>query len=390
MRRQDFTSGSPGTLRDLAQGGVAFVPGPLPPAIEFDASLARRLGDARAAVGRWEGAARALRFPSSLIAYPLTEREAVLSSRIEGTHTTPAQLALFPDVLPGAPPRGADATREVANCAAAHAEGLRMIREDGLPVCHRMVRRLHEVLYDGVASGPRPAGRYRTRQNFIGTAGGGITAARFVPPPPDAVLPAMDALERFAASGVGPEPLVDPFLGAALLHYQFEAIHPFDDGNGRVGRLLVPLLLVERGALRTPYLQISAAVERRRREYYDGLLAVSLHGRWNEWLGLFLEILAEAAEDALAKAEALAEIADRTKAALAGRKSPASLERIAAMAFEAPAVSIADAARVAGVSYPQAAVHIRTLVRLGILEEITGRGRRKRFVSPGVLGIVFG
>ena len=271
---------------------MAHVPNPLPPRIDWSPTLVAALSEADRLIGRLAGEGG--RLPNQhLLVRPFVRREAVLSSRIEGTQATLGELLAAEAGM--AVDRSPDDLREVANYVVALECGIKRLEE--LPLCLRLVRELHEKLMMGVRGDRARPGNFREVQNWIGSAGRGIGAATYVPPPPDQVMPCLDAWEKFLHDRALP-----PLVQAALVHYQFEAIHPFVDGNGRVGRLLITLFLVERQVLPTPLLYLSAFFEASRRDYYELLQGVHSHGEWEAWLEYFLQGVATQSADALSRA----------------------------------------------------------------------------------------
>jgi Fic family protein len=278
--------------RIRASGGYrAFVPAPLPPPIVWDARLAGALSAADRAIGRLAGEGRKLPNPHQLMR-PFIRREAVLSSRIEGTQATLGEL--LASEAGAAVTRSPADLREVANYVVALEYGVRRLRV--LPLSLRLVRELHQRLMRGVRGGVATPGQFRRSQNWIGPPGRALADATYVPPPADELMACLGAWEKFLHDDALP-----PLVQAALAHSQFEAIHPFLDGNGRVGRLLITLLLIEKGVLPGPLLYLSAFFESTRREYYARLLAVTEQGEWEEWVTYFLTGVAQQAEDALGR-----------------------------------------------------------------------------------------
>jgi len=272
-----------------AGGYLAYLPRPLPPPIAWDAGLAATLSAADRAVGRLAGEGRRLPNPHLLLR-PFVRREAVLSSRIEGTQATLGEL--LASEAGAAVKRSPADLREVANYVVALEYAVE--RLGSLPLSLRLVRELHERLMRGVRGDVAAPGDFRRTQNWIAPAGGTLADATFVPPPPDHLRDCLRAWESFLHDDTLP-----PLVHAALAHSQFEAIHPFLDGNGRVGRLLITLLLIERRVLPSPLLCLSAFFEANRQEYYARLLAVTQKGEWEEWLAYFLAGVAQQAEDAI-------------------------------------------------------------------------------------------
>lgn len=270
-------------------GYLAFVPDPLPPPLEWSAGLAAALSAADRAIGRLAGEGRRLPNPHLMIR-PFVKREAVLSSRIEGTEATLGEL-LAADA--GAPvERSPEDLREVANYVVALEYGVARLAE--LPVSLRLIRELHERLMRGVRGDLATPGEFRRSQNWIGRPGSTLANATYVPPPPDVLMACLGAWEVFLRDDSLP-----PLVHAALAHSQFEAIHPFLDGNGRVGRLLITLLFVAKRVLPSAFLYLSAYFEATRSEYYARLLRVTERGEWEEWLHYFLTGVEQQSEDAL-------------------------------------------------------------------------------------------
>jgi len=298
-----FQATSPGKLVPTLDGALAFVPAPLPHLVPLEGSTARLLSRANHALGELSGVTRPLKNPY-LLGSALLRREAILSSRIEGTVTSSEQLVLFEAGAPIDDRRQRDDAREVFNYVQAMGRGLGRLPK--LPVSLRLVRELHEVLLRGVRGDRDRPGHFRDSQNWIGREGASIHEARFVPPPVKEMNEALDHFEKYlhlephvgqhGTAAIEEDPTLSPLLvRLALIHYQFEAIHPFRDGNGRVGRLLIPLLLISHGRLRAPVLYLSAFFERQRTTYYDLLLGVSQRGTWTEWVDFFLRGVAESA-----------------------------------------------------------------------------------------------
>jgi len=272
-------------------GYRAYVPDPLPPRLAWSDALVAALSRADLAAGRLAGEGRRRPNPHLLLR-PFVRREAVLSSRIEGTQATLGELLAAE--AGAAVERSPEDLREVANYVVALEHGLARLAD--LPLSLRLVRELHEKLMRGVRGDTATPGEFRRSQNWIGPAGCTLADASFVPPPPDRLMDCLGAWDVFLHDESLP-----PLVHAALTHSQFEAIHPFLDGNGRVGRLLITLLLVERQVLPSPLLYLSAYFEATRPEYYARLSGVTERGEWEEWLAYFLRGVAGQAEDALGR-----------------------------------------------------------------------------------------
>lgn len=369
-----FTDRSPGELVLTHDGHPAYVPGELPPALDFTASLVDCLAAAANAVGLLAGTGRNLQNPMLLIA-PYLRREAVLSSRIEGTVSTLADL--YEDELVGTGQR--EDVREVRNYLTAHEYGL--MRLGNLPLSLRLLREIHERLMDGVRGGERHPGEFRSYQNWIASyPRAPIEDATYVPPPVSEMAHALGSLEKFLHSEE-----LSPLIIAALAHYQFEAIHPFGDGNGRVGRLLISLFLHDRGQLPQPLLYLSAYFERTRTEYYERLLRVSTHGDWTGWLRYFLDGVRVQALAAVKDAERLLDLQASYHALLTGAKARPAARELIDHLFINPYVNARRAGTVLKVSAPTARAAISDLVDHGVLLEISGRKWGQLFLAGEVL-----
>ena len=299
MDTESFRNSPAGRVVHAAGEYWAFVPNPLPPKLAWTSELVVTLSEADRALGELAGLGRSLPNPHLLIR-PFVRREAVLSSRIEGTQSTlfdlyayeAVQLSMFkppPDV------------REVYNYVRALEHG--MARLPTLPLSLRLIREIHAHLMEGVRGEHQTPGEFRRSQNWIGPPGCTLTDARFVPPPVPEMQESLHALETFLHAS----PTLPPLMRLGLIHYQFEAIHPFLDGNGRVGRLLITLLLCAWDLLSEPLLYLSAYFDAHRQDYYDLLLRVSQHGAWEDWLTFFLRGIATQAQDSVARAGRLQE-----------------------------------------------------------------------------------
>jgi Fic family protein len=361
-------------------GVVAFVPPPLPPPLTFTTELVSRLSEADRALGELAGAGRSLPSPH-LFTRALLRREAVLSSRIEGTQATLSDLVLFEVEHRRA--RDGD-VQEVANYVTA-TEYL-LDQHGRAPLGLWLLREAHRILLSGVRGGSAGPGEFRDSQNWIGGAGSAIEQASYVPPPPEHLQGCLDAFERFLR---GPRTL-PPLIEIASLHYQFEAIHPFRDGNGRVGRLLVTLLLVEWGLLPGPLLDFSAYIEQRRDEYYARLLAVSTHADWSGWITFFLEAMRAQAVDVLNRARSLQELREKYRERVTGARSSSLLPRLVDAVFENPALTIGAVQDILGVTHRAAAANIEKLVDEGVLVEVAPTGRIRRFLAREIIAVVNG
>ncbi len=382
MRPEDFSAQAPGQVVRAEWEGKAywaFAPAPLPPTIGVDWELASLVSEATGAIGALAGEGRRMRNPDLLV-YPFLLREAVLSSRIEGTQAELTDLYAFEArraALPGTPPaEGDEDVGEVANYVVALQEGIRLLGE--LPVSLRLIRRLHEILMTDVRGEHRHPGHFREVQNYIAPSHSDpLTAATYVPPPPAELPAALDPLERYLHA----EDAYPPLVRLALVHYQFEAIHPFEDGNGRLGRLLISLLLVDWDLLPLPLLYLSAYLESRRDEYYRRLRAVSTHGDWRGWLVFFLRGVVGQARSATRLAVRLSLLEDDWRGRLAAANATARCQRLAESLFRNPIVTVADAARILKVGYHTARNNVLKLVEVGILQPAAGEHYRQHYAS---------
>jgi Fic family protein len=349
-----------------AAGYRAYVPEPLPPPIAWNAALAAATSAADRAVGRLAGEGRRVPNPHLLIR-PFVRREAVLSSRIEGTQATLGELLAAE--AGAAVERSPADLREVGNYVVALEYGLERLRS--LPLSLRMVRELHEKLMSGVRGDSATPGEFRRSQNWIGPAGCTLATATFVPPPPDRLMNCLGAWERFLHDDSLP-----PLVHAALAHSQFEAIHPFLDGNGRVGRLLITLLLIAKGVLPSPLLYLSAWFEATRPEYYARLSGITERGEWDEWLHYFLSGAAGQAEDALDRIREIDELQARWRGQLA--KAPSRLpERAINLLVENPFWTVNKLAERLEVAFTTAQRTIDRLESADIVVRV-GKARRNR------------
>jgi Fic family protein len=379
MNAADFKSGFPGRLVPTPRGYPAFVPDPLPPSLQLEWRSINLLEEARDVLGRLAGAGRQLPNPHLLIR-PFLRREAIFSSKIEGTYASAEQLALF-DIEPARGETEPD-SREVANYVRALEHGLKLLRE--LPICRRLIQEVHAVLLEGVRGGQDRPGEFRTVQNLIGRPGEPENLARFVPPPVDEMQAGLDLLERYM-SRLAEERLWSPLLDMALIHYQFEVIHPFRDGNGRVGRLLITLLMCERGLLPQPLLYFSPYLERHRDIYMNHLLAVSQSGAWLEWIDFFLRGIIDQGNDALRRLDALLALWNDYRHRLQTTRTSALALRLIDELFAMPALSVPHAARFLGVTHRAAQLNVDKLVEADVLELLPGRARNRLYVARGIL-----
>ena len=363
-------------IRTLA-GYRAFHPDPLPPALTWTPKLVRALSDADQLLGRLAGEGRRLPNPHLLIR-PFVQREAVFSSRIEGTQSTLGELLAAE--AGAAVARSPEDLREVGNYVAALEHGIARLKT--LPLSVRLVRELHEKLMTGVRGDHATPGELRRSQNWIGPPGSTLAQATYVPPPHEDMLDDLGAWEKFLHDETLP-----PLIQTALVHYQFEAIHPFLDGNGRVGRLLITLLLMQRGVLPLPLLYLSAFFEATRRDYYDGLRAVTERSAWEDWLLYFLNGVARQSEDALSRAERINQQLDQWRERVSRTGSGVAL-RLLDLLGTNPFMTVRKAEAQLGVAYNTAAAALRRLVQLRIVKQISEARRDRVFCAQALLDIL--
>jgi Fic family protein len=374
--------GETGRYEDTAVGGErvrAFVPAPLPPEppLALTGELQAALEAAVLAVGRLDGVS-ALLPDKALFLYTYVRKEAVLSSQIEGTQSSLSDLLLFElDEAPGVP---LDDVVEVSNYVAALDHGLVRLRS-GFPLSNRLIREIHGVLLSRGRGQAKDPGEFRRSQNWIGGTRPGN--AVFVPPPAPLVPDCMTALERFLHADGQDLPVL---VRAGLAHVQFETIHPFLDGNGRVGRLLVTFLLCHAGVLREPLLYLSLYLKQRRATYYELLDRVRREGDWEAWLAFFLDGVRETAESAVTTAQRLAAMfqEDRRRIEPTGRRAGSAL-RVHEALKARPILSLPGLCQATGLSFPAASSAMELLVELGIARELTGKRRNRLFVYDGYL-----
>jgi Fic family protein len=375
-----------GTFRRVREGGetyFVFHPRPLPPVppLEIDAATQDLLDTANQALGRLDGSTFLLPDPDQFL-YSYIRKEAVLSSQIEGTQSSLSDLLLFEhDIAPGVP---IEDVRETSNYIAAMTHGLDRMK-DGFPLSLRLIREIHELLMNHARGAERAPGEFRRSQNWLGGTRPGN--ARYVPPPPTEVMAASGALEKFLHNDPEPTPIL---VKAALAHAQFETIHPFLDGNGRVGRLLVTLLLCEdERVLSRPLLYLSLYLKEHRDEYYRHLTAIRTDGEWEAWLRFFLEGVISVARSATETTKRILTLVEADRERVAGLgKASASAARLHDLVTRQIVFTIPEAAKTIGVSEVTLGKATTHLERLGIVAETTGRARNRVYVYDNYLRLL--
>ena len=390
MRADDYSAGSPGRLVTITVSEVdrisgrsrevsspSFIPGPLPERLELDDHINRLLEEAIYLLGTLNGIGSLLVNPA-LLARPFVRREAVSSSRIEGTATTFEQLLHFE--LGGIDPPSRDDAVEVLNYVQALEHGMSQPVARG--ITSGLIREIHEILMTGVRSDTITPGRFRRGYVFIGGIAG-IASARFVPPPATEIPGLMLDFER----EVTRQSTVPRLIRIGMLHYQFEVIHPFNDGNGRTGRLLIALMLRESGLTDQPLLHLSNYFERHKEQYLTGLQNVSLHGDWTVWSALFLNAVAAESARAIETVRALWELQKTYQDRYEGRW-PSGLSAVIDSLFADPMQTITGIAEAQKVEYNTAKRIVTVLERDGVLVETTGKKRNRVFMAPEVMRLL--
>ncbi|WP_419945936.1 Fic family protein [Candidatus Poriferisodalis sp.] len=362
----------------------AFVPAPLPPdpPLSMDGPLVTALDEASRALGRFDGAVRYLPNKGLLI-YSYVRKEAVLSSQIEGTQSSLSDLMRHElDASPGVP---LDDVTEVSTYVAAleHAVA-EMTNPSGLPLCNRLLRRAHGILLSSGRGADKHPGEFRSTQNWIGGSRPGNAA--FVPPPAQEAHQAISDLEKFLHA----DDRFPPLMHAGLAHVQFETIHPFLDGNGRIGRMLIMLLLLDRDVLSTQAFYPSLYLKQNRSDYYDLLNRVRLYGDWNEWLLFFLEGIRSTADAALSTTQRLEEMAAHDRKVISDRtgRAAGSALRVHESLMQRPVLNVETSAKFSGLSWPAVNNALTRLCELGIASEATGQRRNRVFAYTGYLHVL--
>ncbi|MEG3923374.1 Fic family protein [Microcoleus sp. D3_18a_C4] len=363
-------------------GYKAFIPNPLPPKPEIimDQEMWDLLSQADRALGRLDGATDALPNPD-LFVFMYVRKEAVLSSQIEGTQASLIDVLEFESQA--LEPNNPQEVAEVVNYIAAINYGLERLKS--FPVSLRLIREIHKELMQGVRGAERDPGEFRSTQNWIGAGGCSLKEATYVPPPPYEMLQSLDNLEKFLHS---PQP-IPTLIKVGLAHAQFETIHPFLDGNGRTGRLLITFLLCEQNILQRPLLYISHYFKKYRSEYYDRLQAVRDSGNWEGWLKFFLRGVYEVAQEAAATARKIVNLKEEHRQLVLntmGRKSGNAIALLESLYFR-PIFNVEHAEEITSLSYPNANALIKALSDIGLVEEITGQKRNRAFSYAPYLAV---
>lgn len=383
MDIEKFKNSSAGKVLRTNKGYYAFIPNPLPPKISYNKDLVNLISEATLQLGNLNGVGTMLPNPNLLI-IPYVRREAVLSSRIEGTQTSLSELFYFEAQRKEEQKKEAKKTDvlEVLNYVKAMDHGIKRLRE--LPLSLRLIKEIHKILMKDVRGQHLTPGEFRRSQNWIGPAGCMINEATFVPPPVNEMNDALNDFEKFLHDRESLSGLVQ----CALMHYQFEIIHPFLDGNGRIGRLLITLFLCERKYLTYPMLYLSAFFEKYRREYYERFLSVSQKGDWEEWLKFFLRGVVVQSKDAVKNSHAILNLLEIYRKRIRQEKVSGFVLGLIDEIFKNPYISIPRAATTLKTSYHTAKASAEKLVEAKILFEVTDKLRGKVYCARELLDLL--
>lgn len=381
MEKALFSPASPGRLWEISGEGRhewAFIPQSLPTEWEIPAALWPLLAEAREELGRLDGVGRNM--PNyNLLLRPLQRREALRSSSLEGTYATPEQLLFFElePREPKSPKSPESAWEEVRNYNQALDLGLSLLSER--PLTLNLIRAMHQELLAGVRGSDKDPGNYRRIQVHVGSD------RRFIPPPPNEIWSCLDSFEK----SIHMEKNIDPLIYCFMAHYQFETIHPFNDGNGRMGRLLLSLMIYKYCNLKQPWLYLSAYFDKYKDEYIDLLFKVSISNDWESWIAFCLRGTVEQAKDAIKRFDYLLDLRRQYMAILDEAGGNIRLNRLVEYLFESPAITIPQLKTICEVTYPTARSDIERFVNVGILVESQLSRRPKIYFAPHILDIAF-
>lgn len=377
MNPKDFTSHTAGKLIRTSLGYLAFMPNPLPKKLEINNELLTILGEAERAMGELNGLGGTISDPAVFI-NPILRLEAVLSSRIEGTRASLEDLIIYEGTQLSFFETAGD-VREVHNYILALEYGIQRIKS--IPVSSRLIKELHAILLKNVRGDIWQPGEFRTKQNWIGYPGSTLETAAFVPPPQTEMLDCLGDLEKFIHHPSN----IPALIKLGMVHYQFEAIHPFADGNGRIGRLLSSLLTLDWNIQSQPLFHISPYFESRRQEYYNRLLAVSQKGDWAGWLEFFLRGVRDTCIGTVIRIHNLQAIHKDLLGRVQSERNAARLAKALTFIFSKPILSTDELSRFLQIPFKSTQRIIERLVQLGILREITGRARNRFFQADDII-----
>ncbi len=377
MDSQLFKNSSSGKLIKTDNGFWAFVPNPLPPKLKWDASLSHLLSQAAQSLGLLVGLGETLPNPHLLI-YPFIRKEAVLSSRIEGTRSTLSELFLCESTQI----EKQKDVREVQNYVIALEYGISRLKETSLDM--KFILELHKILMQNVRGEDKKPGEFRECQNWIGPPGCSKYDATFVPPPVPEMKKVLNQLEQFLLSINS----ISPLVKVALIHSQFETIHPFHDGNGRIGRLLIILYLHKQNLLPKPLLYLSAFFEKYSNEYRNLLLKVCQQGAWRPWIEFFLRGIINQSKDAITRARRLVKLQENYRKKVHEKGLSPSAGRVLDFIFMRPVINIKSGVKVLELTFPAVSKAMKQLEKVGILKETTGAQRDKVYEAQDILKIL--
>lgn len=382
MDIEAFKNSSAGKIIDTQKGYFAFVPNSLPPKIAYDETIVQLLSEANRNLGNLNGIGTQLPNPALLI-IPYVRKEAVLSSRIEGTQTSLSELFYFEAARKEQQKKEAGRTDilEVYNYVKAVDYGIK--RLESLPISLRLIKEIHAILMKGVRGHHLTPGEFRRSQNWIGHGGCTLNDATYVPPPVEEMKEALGDLEKFVHN----KEVLEGLIQCSAMHYQFEAIHPFLDGNGRIGRLLTLLFLCERQYLKYPLLYLSAYFERNRTQYYEKLLGVSQRGDWPGWIKLFLKAIADESRDAIDNSKAVLSLLDDYRRRVEQKRPSLYVFKLLDLISRNPYISISRAAQSLKTSFPTAKAAVEKLQSMKILTETTDKEWGKIYCAEELLKI---
>jgi Fic family protein len=381
MKPTNFSTSSTGQVIRSPKGYWAFIPAPLPPKINWSPALVSIAGEAERKLSELAWIGRNFPEPHIMVRSFIAQ-EAVMSSRIEGTRASLDDVYNYEAGQLSFIESNSD-VREVHNYVVALDHGLSRLND--LPVSLRLIREIHQKLMTGVRGEIWTPGEFRLTQNWIGPTGNTLESAPYVPPPPEKMLAALHQLEDF----IHTDSDLPPLARIGIIHHQFEAIHPFLDGNGRVGRLLIALLLCQWGLLSQPLLYLSSYFEKHRSEYYQRLLAVSQHGEWDEWLSYFLIGIRDQSSEATQRVQALQSLREKYHQIFAKKRDGPRLQKLVDFLIGHPIITIRQVEEGLKVTdYKIAQRYITKLQEAGILREVTGKSRNRIFRADEVLRII--
>jgi len=385
MDTKAFSNPSGQLVPDKYEGKdiFSFLPNILPPKLDIGSDLNDDIGEANHKLGRLSGLGDRLPNPNLLIV-PYLKREAVLSSKIEGTQVSLAELLLFEAKGEAVPQNESKGLAEVSNYVQAQDISLARVKR-GKPIDVKMILDAHRILLSGVRGQERSPGEVRQRQNWIGILGSKIERSRYVPPPYQLLPSLLMNLEGFIQH---PTKGMNKLVQCAIMHYQFEAIHAFEDGNGRLGRLLITLFFCERGVLSQPLLYLSAYIDKHKGAYYDRLLNVSLRSEWNEWIEFFIEALTVQAEETIKNVQAFLALMERYESRLQRKNASMKAMKLEKELFRNPYLTNKSAVRILDVTPSTAQSAIVDLMKFGILKQVEGGKRDRVYGAAEILKLL--